>query len=152
MIAYLQHSFICAILSLMRGRRPWEWDEFKDTAARRFPDRLYATINPRGDFVINRKTFIAMNEPQAVVLLYDKSTRTIGVKRSRLDVPNAILVHTRHSRYNRVFRSKKFLEKHGIQLKQTVQFPTAEIDTDGVLILNLKEMVVAAHIPRKNNQ
>jgi hypothetical protein len=30
-----------------------------------------------------------------------------------------------------------------------MQFPTAEIDTDGVLILNLKEMVAASHMPRK---
>jgi hypothetical protein len=136
----------------MRGRRPWQWDEFKETAARRFPERLYVTINPRGDFVMNLKTFIAMNETEAVVLLYDRSTRTIGVRRSRLDMPNAILVHTRHARYNRVFRSKKFLEKHGLEFKQTMQFPTAEIDTDGVLILNLKEMVAAAHMPRKNTR
>ena len=132
----------------MRGRRPWQWDEFKDTAARRMPERLYATINPRGDFVINLKTYIRMNEPEAVVLLYDRDTRTIGVRPSRLTVPNAILVHTRHARYNRVFRSRKFLAKHGIKIDTTMQFPTAEIDTEGVLILNLKEMVAAAHMPR----
>lgn len=101
---------------------------------------------------MNVKTFIAMNEPEAVVLLYDRDTRTIGIRRSRLEVKNAIAVHTRHERYNRVFRSRKFLEKHGIQLKQTMQFPTAEIDTDGVLILNLKEMVAATHMPRRNNK
>ena len=133
----------------MRGRRPWQWDEFKDTAARRMPERLYATINPRGDFVVNLKTYIRMNEPEAVVLLYDRDTWTIGVRPSRLTVPNAILVHTRHARYNRVFRSRKFLAKHGIKIETTMQFPTAEIDADGVLILNLKEMVAAAHMPRK---
>ena len=113
------------------------------------PERLYATINPRGDFVVNLKTYIRLNEPEAVVLLYDGATRTIGVRPSRLTVPNAILVHTRHARYNRVFRSRKFLAKHGIKIETTMQFPTAEIDTDGVLILNLKEMVAAAHMPRK---
>jgi hypothetical protein len=56
------------------------------------PERLYATINPRGDFVVNLKTYIRMNEPEAVVLLYDRDTRTIGVRPSRLTVPNAILV------------------------------------------------------------
>ena len=112
------------------------------------PEQLYATISPRGDFVINLKTYIRLNEPEAV-LLYDRDTRTIGVKPSRRDVPNAILVHTRHARYNRVFRSRKFLAKHGIEIKQTIQFPTAELDTDGVLILNLREMVSATHMPRK---
>jgi len=132
----------------MRPRRPSQWEEFKETAARRMPEQLYATISPRGDFVINLKTYIRMNEPEAV-LLYDRDTRTIGVKPSRRDVPNAILVHTRHARYNRVFRSRKFLAKHGIEIKQTIQFPTAELDTDGVLILNLREMVSATHMPRK---
>ena len=113
------------------------------------PERLYATLNSRGDFVVNLKTYIRMNEPEAVVLLYDRDTRTIGVKPSRRDVLNAILVHTRHARYNRVFRSRKFLAKHGIEIKQTIQFPTAELDTDGVLILNLREMVTATHMPRK---
>lgn len=136
----------------VRARRPWQWDEFKDTAPRRRPDQLYATISQRGDFVVNLKTYIRMNEPEAVVLLYDRDTRTIGVRPSRVDVPNAILVHTRHSRYNRVFRSKKFLVKHAIELKSTIQFPTAEIDTDGVLILNLKESVLATHMPRKQGR
>jgi len=93
--------------------------------------------------VVNLKTYLRMNEPEAVVLLYDSDTRTIGVRPSRVEVPNAILVHTRHSRYNRVFRSRKFLVKHNIELKSTIQFPSAEIDTDGVLILNLKESVAA---------
>ena len=135
----------------MRGRRPWQWDEFKETAPRRLYEKLYATINPRGDFVVSLKTYIRMNEPEAVVLLYDSDTRTIGVRPSRLNVPNAITVHVRHARYNRVFRSRKFLAKHNIQIKQTVQFPTAEIDTDGVLILNLKESVLATHMPRGNS-
>jgi len=133
----------------MRARRPWQWEEFKETAARRMPERLYATLNARGDFVVNLKTYIRMNEPEAVVLMYDRDTRTIGVRPSRLDVPNGILVHTRHARYSRVFRSRKFLAAHGIEIDRTVQFPTAQIDTDGVLILNLKEMVTATHMPRR---
>jgi hypothetical protein len=132
----------------MRGRHPSNWDEFKETATRRFTDRLYVTLSLKGDFVVNMHTFIKMNEPEAVVLLYDKNTRTIGVKRSRIDVPNAIVVHTRHARYNKVFRSKKFLAKHDIVLKNTMQFPTAVIDTDGVLILNLREMIAAVHMTR----
>jgi hypothetical protein len=136
----------------MRARNPWQWNEFKETAARRFPDRLYATINKRADFVVNLKTYIKMGEPEAVVLLYDRETRTIGVRPSRLDVPNAILIHNRHSRYNRVFRSKRFLVANGIEIDQTLQFPTAVIDVEGVLILNLKEAVSATHMPGKHKE
>jgi hypothetical protein len=146
----MQQPPICDRLLPMRARRPWQWDEFKETAARRLPERLYATLNPRGDFVVNIKTYIKMNEPEAVVLLYDHEARTIGVRPSRPEVPNAILVHVRHARYNRVFRGRKFLEKHRIYLERTVQFPTAEIDDEGVLILNLREMVEATHMPKRS--
>lgn len=113
------------------------------------PARLYATLNPRGEFVINIKTYIQLNEPEAVVLLYDRETRTIGIRPSRIEIPNAILVHTRHERYNRVIRSKPFLVANEIEITRTIQFPTAVIDLEGVLILNLKESVTAAHMPRK---
>lgn len=112
------------MISIMRARRPWQWNEFKETAARRLPDRLYATINARGDFVIKLKTYAMMREPEAVVLLYDRDTRTIGVRPSRPEIPNAILVHTRHARYNRVFRCKRFLVANGIEIDRTIQFPT----------------------------
>ena len=136
----------------MRERHPSRWTEFKETAARRFPDKLYATINSKGEFVINLNTYVLLNKPQAVVLLYDRETRTIGVKPSHVEVPNAILVRRRHDRYNRVFRCKPFLVKHGIDIQQTVQFPTAVIDTAGILILNLREMVLSTHMPRKNTK
>ncbi len=137
---------------MVRERQPWKWREFTPTAARRFPERLYATLNPRGEFVINLQTYIKLNEPEAVVLLYDPDTRTIGVKPSRLDVPNAIQVHIRHARYNRVIRSRPFLKENGIELNGTIQFPTAVLDRTGVLILNLKESVTAAHVPSKRGR
>lgn len=140
---------ICVILEDMRARPAWKWEEFKETAARRMPARLYATLNPRGEFVINIKTYIQLNEPEAVVLLYDRDTRTIGIRPSRTEIPNAIFVHTRHERYNRVIRSKPFLIANEIEITRTIQFPTAVIDLEGVLILNLKESVTAAHMPRK---
>jgi len=132
----------------MRARHPSRWDEFKLIAARRMPNRLHVHLNPKGEFVITMKTFEKLNSPDAVVLLYDRETHTIGVRPSRIEVPHAIRVHSRHKRYNRVFRSLKFLEKHGIALKHSVQFPTATVDEEGILILNLREMVAAAEMPR----
>jgi len=134
---------------MTRERHPSNWREFTQTAARRFPERLYATVNPRGEFVINLQTYIKLNEPEAVVLLYDPNTRTIGMKPSRLNVPNAVQVHVRHERYNRVIRCRPFLQENSIKIDRTIQFPTAVIDRTGILLLNLKESVAAAHVPRK---
>ena len=134
----------------MRGRPTWKWEEFKETAARRFPERLYATLSPGGEFVVNLSTYLKMKEPEAVVLLYDSDAKTIGIRPSRLEVPNAIAVKVRHLRYSRVIRARKFLQRHRIHLQYTVQFPNAQIDDDGILILNLREMVMATYSPRKS--
>jgi hypothetical protein len=112
------------------------------------PDRLLVTLNPKGGFVVTLPTYQKMKQPEAVVLLYDRETLTIGVRPSRLEVPHAIRVHKRHERYSRVFRSFRFLEKHRIAIPHSVQFPTATIDDEGVLILNLREMVASSSMPR----
>lgn len=148
----MQCSPFCDTLFAVRARRPWQWDEFKETAARRLPDRLYVTLSPgKGEFVINLKTYQRMNEPEAVVLLFDRDSQTIGVRPSRLDVLHSIVVHKPKDRTSLVFRSKRFLEKHRIFLERVVQFPTAELDEEGVLILNLREMVAATHMSKRKN-
>jgi hypothetical protein len=128
----------------MSVRHTWSWDEFKEIAARKGPDHLYVSLEPRyGSFVINLETYRRMKEPEAVVLLYDRGERTIGVKPSSLEVPHAIVVRPRHQRYNRVFRSKRFLSKHGIMVSKRIEFPRARVDADGLLILDLRQAVPA---------
>ena len=134
---------------MIKERHPWEWTEFTQVAARRHPDRIYATLNPKGSFVINIKTFERMNEPEAVVFVYDRRSQTLGRKPAKSSVPHALSVRTRHSRYNKVIRCVRFLKEHDIRLERTVQFPTAHLDRRGTLILNLKERVAAGHMPWK---
>ncbi len=126
-----------------------EWQEFKDVAARRLPNRVYATLNPKGEFVINLATFELMGEPETVLLPFDKRDDIIGLRPSTIATPNAIMVRTRHSRYNRVIRSIPFLKKHDIRLDRTVQFPAAVIDREGILLLDLRTRVAAGHMPWK---
>ena len=131
----------------MKGRR--DWVEFKDVAARRRPNGTRVSLNPKGEFVFDRKTFELMNEPEAVVLLFDRATDTIGLKPSDPDSPNAVIVRTRHSRYNKIVRSLPFLKEHDIRLDRTVQFPTASIDEDGILCLNLRDRIATGRPVRK---
>jgi hypothetical protein len=122
----------------MSGRQSWKWDEFKEIAARKASDRIYVTLEPEyGTFVVNIETYRRMNEPEAVVLLYDREERTIGVRPSTLDVPHAVAVHPRHQ------RSKRFLNKHGIVISKRIEFPRARIDGDGLLVLDLRQAVPA---------
>lgn len=143
------HLSVLPSIVEMKTQEGSNWIEFDMIAVRRRPDLLYVTLNPKGEFVLSLKTYREMIEPPAVILLYDRHTDTIGLRPASDDTRNAILVRTRHSRYNRVVRSLPFLREHGIRLPRTIQFPTARIDDEGVLCLPLRERIAAGHMPWK---
>lgn len=136
----------------MRTQERTPWIEFDLTAPRRRNDQLYVTLNQKGEFVFSLKTYGRMKEPAAVILLFDPNTDTIGLRPASDQTRNAIVVRTRHSRYNRVVRSKPFLRENGIRLSRTIQFPTARIDDEGVLCLPLRERIAANHMPGKSTR
>lgn len=117
-----------------------EWKEFKGVAARRIPDEARSSINPNGEITFDIETFRKLGEPQAMLLLYERSTRTIGLRPAHPDAPNAVLVRIRHARSNRVVRSTPFMKENGIELKTTLRFPFPHIE-DRTLILDLRTAV-----------
>jgi hypothetical protein len=119
------------------------WKEFKGVAARRIPDEIRASITPGGEITFDEGTFLKMGEPQAMLMFYEESSRTIGLKPASPDEHNAVLVRVRHARSNRVVRSMPFLRENGIELDRTLRFPFPFIE-DEVLILPLKTAVTAS--------
>src|SRR4051812_29791550 len=99
------------------------WMEFKGVAARVLKDEIRASINPQGHITFDLDTFRTMGEPLAVHLLYERSTRTIGLRPAHPDSHNAVLVRVRHARSNRVVRSMAFLREHGIELPGPIRIP-----------------------------
>lgn len=118
------------------------WKEFDEPAPRITPEAARASINSEGEITFDLDTFRRIGEPQAMVLLYEESTRTIGLKPSGPDAANAVLVRARHRRSNRVVRSIPFLRRNGIEIEGARRFPYPRIE-DGVLILDLRTTVTS---------
>ncbi|MFN0277766.1 MAG: hypothetical protein ACKVRN_04095 [Pyrinomonadaceae bacterium] len=116
------------------------WKEFGGVAARRVPDEIRSSINPSGEITFDLDTFRKLGEPQAMFLLYDESSRTIGLKPAHPDAHNAVLVRIRHARSNRVVRSMPFLRENGIEIDRTLRFPFPFVE-ENVLILDLRTAV-----------
>ena len=116
-----------------------EWIECpRDPNASRWAS-LYATLNPKGDIVISRFTFEALEEPEHVVLMYDNRNHTIGIqKKSGVLAKNAYPVRSRGGHGGRVIRGYRLCREFGIRMESTVRFPYAEIE-NGVLILDLRD-------------
>ncbi len=79
-----------------------------------------------------------MNEAEAFQLLYDPANNTIGLKRTRLAMRNAYpaLRSGRHG--GRRVAAYRLLRECGLVIDQTLEFPDADIDHEGILILNLR--------------
>ena len=116
------------------------WKEFAGVAARRIPEETRSSINPTGEITFDIETFRRLGEPQAMSLLYEPSTRTIGLRPAHSDLPNAVLVRIRHARSNRVVRSMPFLRENGIEVDRTLRCPFPFIE-ERVLILDLRTAV-----------
>ena len=119
------------------------WKEFGGVAARRIPDSIRCSINAEGEITFDVDTYRKMGEPEAMFLLYEPSSRTIGLRPAHPDTANAVLVRARHPRSNRVVRSMPFFRENGIELERTLRFPYPFIE-DKVLILDLRTAVTAA--------
>ena len=109
---------------------------------------LYATLSPKGYFSINRMTFQRLGEPQAVHLLYDDINNRIGLKPCASVSRNAYPLVRRSSAGRRTISGYRVLVEHGIRLPATVRFYDAEIDQDGILILDLRTARVPPNVLR----
>ena len=109
-------------------------------AQRRVSEAIRSSINPGGEITFDLDTFRKLGEPEAMYLLYEQATRTIGVKPAHPDEPNAVLVRVRHARSNRVVRSRPFLRENGIEVQRTLRFPFPFIEQN-ILILDLRTAV-----------
>src|ERR1043166_3859093 len=120
------------------------WKEFSGVAPRIIPDAIRCSVNPYGEITFDIKTFQKMGEPEAMLMLYEEHSRTIGLKPSHPDTDNAVLVRPRHARSNRCVRLKAFFRENDIQIDRTLRFRYPFIEGK-TLILDLRKAVTASH-------
>lgn len=99
---------------------------------------IYVTMNPAGDIVMSRVTYQMMGSPAAFVILYDKANNRIGLKPAALSTRNAYPARVSNKCGAKLVRGHRLTREHRIDLPHTVRFYDAEIDEDGILILDLR--------------
>ncbi len=127
-------------------KRNWQESKFERVSGRW--GAIYATMNPAGHIFITRRTFELLGEPEAFHMLFDKVNTTIGMQPTRKAMKNAYPALCRSGHGGRVVRAFNFTEEFGIKLHETVRFSGAEIDDDGILVLDLRTVKSAAK-PKK---
>lgn len=107
---------------------------------------LYVTMNGKGSIVLNRAAHERMGGAEAFLLLYDPANNTIGLKPTAAGIRNAYpaLKSGRHG--GRRVNAYRLLTECGLHIKDTLAFPDAEIDEDGILILNLRTATISNRV------
>jgi hypothetical protein len=127
-----------------------QWEEFQ-SGPRDVGSGLHVTINKHGVILIGAKTFEQMGTPDAAVLLFDKVNSKIGLMPSHSRVENAYPMQTKGKNRYRVLRANRFCRHHGIKTDRTIEFPTAQINEDGILVLELKKTNPVSRRSSNNN-
>ena len=131
----------------MTGR----WEIYEAGENKPFKERVHVTLNRKNIFCLNAKVFEMLGEPEAVVLMFDKKEKVIGLKPARLNTTGTFRVQPLStSQTHKIIRAAPFCRAFNIRMDCTSAFLQPRIDDDGVLLLDLRAMVPArAHRARK---
>jgi hypothetical protein len=102
---------------------------------------LHVTLNKECRMFFNRHAVEALGEPDGVALLFDKRRKIIGVMPAALNKQHSYRLQPQW----RGSKSKKiaagnFCRKFGVKPTETIAFPNAEVNRDGILVLDLQQV------------
>lgn len=132
-----------------------DWKEIPRDGKRAQWAGLYVTMNGSGTIVMNRAAYERLDEPAAFLLLYDAANNSIGLKPTGASMQNAYPVMRSGRHGGKKVSAYRLLVECGLQIKDTLEFPDAEIDLDGILVLNLRTAQVskrALNHPRRKTR
>lgn len=103
--------------------------------------RIYASLNPRGEIVLNAEAFERIKKPASVTLLYNEEKRQIAVKYPIREDRNFFLVRRcGRGRRNLIIRAERMLKQFDISIGQTLIFKDIKLELVGghpALLLDL---------------
>ena len=116
-----------------------DWIEFDEGPEKAAAGEIYASMNKEGEILVNGPAYDEMGSPEAVTLLFDPATDTIGLRPASRRMPNAFLVRKKGDSGHRRIGAKRFAKKYEISLDGTVRFRNAAVE-DGILVLSLRNI------------
>lgn len=126
-----------------------KWEIFTEPGTPKIA-KLHVSMQPNGTIMLSRRAYEAMECPTHIEMLWEDETSTIGLRSVPERTVHAFQVYRMDSRGNQRFHAQRFMDKHDIQIEQTVRFPTAIVE-DGVLLLELPYRVPSPRRVRRKN-
>ena len=100
--------------------------------------KLYVTLNRKGDIGMNEMTWNKTGAPAAYMVMFNRTNNLIALKPTAATMKNAYPARKKGRWKARVIRVARLMTDHNIRLPDTIEFRDPEIDRDGQLILDLR--------------
>jgi hypothetical protein len=118
---------------------------FEEGEVGRSRDRVHVTLSGDGHIYFSGRAVEALGRPEGVALLFDRRHKVIGVMPSALDRKHSYRLRTKRGMgAGRVIGAKNFCTHYEIKPAETVWFPKAFVNKDGILLLELHEAASAS--------
>ena len=121
-----------------------QWTKFDDSMVPKPVRDPRVTLNQRGDFYLNEGAVLALGDPVAVRVLFNKEEGKIGIAAAPLKTKGSYQLCTKYGRCaaSRKFRALQFCRHLGILPENTVMFLDPKLE-NGVLVLNINSTVIS---------
>lgn len=107
---------------------------------------IYVTMSPRGEIAMTRPTYEKLGAPEAFVLLFDRTNRRIGLQPTHRSSRDAYPVKVSGRCGGKKLHAFRLIREYNIDLPATVKFPDADINEDGILLLDLRTATIPARV------
>jgi hypothetical protein len=110
---------------------------FEEGEVKRGQVRVHVTLRRNGKIFFNRHALAAIGDPAAVALLFDARLQIIGVMPTALNQKHAYRLRTKDQSSGRIITARNFCTRYAIKPTDTLEFPTARVNRDGTMMLDL---------------
>ena len=136
---------LCAIYDTMALERDFE--KFRGGANEALQDRVYVTLSPTRNIVLNRNAYERLGRPGSVRLYYSRLRDCIGIENSSGNFNDSFPVRTNGPVGWRI-SAAPFCRHFNISVETTVKFLTPEFIGPS-LLLNLGDIISVARPKRR---
>lgn len=113
---------------------------FEEGQRERTGGRVRVTLNRDCRMHFNGRALEALGAPDGVALLYDRRRQIIGVMASALNRPHAYRLRDQNrGTKGRVITARNFCRHYDINPVESIAFPDAAVNKDGILMLDLQQ-------------
>ena len=120
------------------------FEEFTGRSTPASSKTMRIAIQRRGTMSFNKATFEALGKPDAIILLFDKETRAVGIKATSQDTKHAYPVRKQPNSNSFLVAAQAFCKYYDIDTEATrAYYPQLE---DGMIVFELDK---GAEIPTR---